>query len=286
VYNVYMNSNRKRYTKEDKAWLVIHYPLLGSRACAAKLGHSTNSVKATAYKLGIHVQNEIRKQMHLKGVRQNFIPSVDEKQFMQVKTPEVAYLLGLLWADGWVVSKKTFSVDIKLVSEDMRPLEKIFFATGNWRKYQHAPIGRKPTTHLRASNKKLVEYLVSLGYKAKSYLSARRVLESVPDHLKHYWWRGYLDGDGFISKTQYIIQFSSGYDQDWSFLPKEIPFRIEQYSWGRCKASKAIISQKEWVLKLGEFIYQGADKDGLYLPRKREAFLRMRERGNTHSALS
>lgn len=202
--------------------------------------------------------------------RFTFKPSLDIEILKKVNRPEAAYVLGLLWADGWIQNTNDFSINIKLVSEDFKYIEWIFDSLGKWKKYKYNPKNRKPTTQFRTSGKNLVDYLISIGYKTKSFDSASDVLNTIPDHLKHYWWRGYFDGDGHISgKHPYRLEFASGYEQDWSFLPKDFNFKIiRTIRKNNNKYSKAQIYSKATIKKFGDFIYRGFTSDNIGLPRK------------------
>lgn len=77
----------------------------------------------------------------------------------------------------------------------------------------------------KCSNYYIGVFLEGMDYHKKSYSSACKILSKIPDHLKHYWWRGYFDGDGcfYIPKGKKIksgcsIKITSSYAQDWSFI--------------------------------------------------------------------
>lgn len=206
--------------------------------------------------------------------RYTFKPTLNVEIFKNVTMPETAYVLGLLWADGWIQNTNDFSINIKLISEDFQYLEWIFDKLGIWKKYRYNPKGRKPTTQLRTSGKDAVDYLISIGYKNKSFDSAKTVIDTIPNNLKHYWWRGYLDGDGYISsKHPYRLMFCSGYNQDWSFLPIEYNFKIiRQIGKTGHKHSKAFICSKKLINQFGNFIYKNYEIDNIGLYRKFNAY--------------
>ena len=278
-------NTRHRYTESELNWLKINYPLLGSKNCAQLLKTSVNSIRSICSKHGYKVPRETRDKLHSETNLANFKPTIDINKLKYVNDPKSAYILGLLWADGWITNKNSYSIDIKLVTKDFDEIEWIFNSIGTWKKYQYHPKGRQRITHLRASGKSIVDYLISIGYESKSYLSANMVLNTIPENLHRYWWRGYLDGDGHIKKKSYLISFCSGYEQDWSFLPKSFPFKIIKTQTEKGSYSKAILSQKINVIKFGSFLYNNAENDKIFLPRKYHSFLRIMARDKSNRTL-
>lgn len=58
---------------------------------------------------------------------------VDPAQFITAITPESSYLLGLLWADGYLNRTKTgFCIRLKLVEDDGLEIAPVFAKTGHW----------------------------------------------------------------------------------------------------------------------------------------------------------
>ena len=108
----------KRYTLEEKIWLKENYSLLGSNKCSEFLKRPLSSVRQTANKMGCKISLKLRNELHSKTLINNFIPSILPSIFKNVKIKEVAYILGLLWADGWIKYKNSYDVNIKLISED------------------------------------------------------------------------------------------------------------------------------------------------------------------------
>jgi DNA-binding transcriptional regulator WhiA len=149
---------------------------------------------------------------------------VDYKQFANVSTPEAAYFLGFLWADGHVrtAGKTTYQISIKNEAVDMKELIPIFERLGTWGVTQIQPKGnRKPQTQITITDIKLGKLLDNYGYLKKSIQCATSVINLIPDNLKHYWFRGYFDGDGCITlqKQKYpTVSFSGAYEQDFTFL--------------------------------------------------------------------
>ena len=89
--------------------------------------------------------------------------------------------------------------------------------TGKWKFYKKTSHNTIPC---RLTNKFIHNFLVENDYISKSTASADKILSKIPEHLKHYWWRGYFDGDGCFCKSNrsYIFTISSNIDQNWNFI--------------------------------------------------------------------
>jgi hypothetical protein len=263
----------KRYTLEEKSWLKNNYSILGSHECAKILGRPLASIRITANNMGCYIPLELRNNLHSKTLIKKFTPSILPSTFKDVNTKETAYILGLLWADGWITYKDSYSVDIKLISKDFDNIEWIFFKLGEWKRYiRKETTGHKQTTSLRLSGKELVDYLISLDYHTK-YQSAIKVINTIPEELKCYWWRGYVDGDGYIHPNHpYRLGFSGPHNQDWSFLPKEYNFR-KNIVIGKHSFSNAILIRKKEIYDFGSFIWKTYEDDKIGLKRKYDKFL-------------
>jgi hypothetical protein len=254
----------KRYTNEEMEWLKENYPILGSKKCMEYLHRSKSSICQTARRLGCSVSSSLKNKLHSDTLIHNFRPTILPDTFLNVNTKETAYVLGLLWADGWVQHTNDYSINIKLIKEDFIELLPVFYSLGEWKRYDYFPKNRKPTIQLRVSGKSLVDYLLNLDYHSKSISPATKVLSTIPNHLIKYWWRGYFDGDGHIRSIHpYRLEFSAPWNQDWSFLPTKYPFSIS-ITTGKRSYSKARLTSKGHILEFGTMIWKNWDGIGLY----------------------
>jgi len=138
--------------------------------------------------------------------------------FENIKTPEISYILGILWADGCI--SKRYGVMLWLKEDDIEDIEEVFQYIGEWGIYYRQLQNRKKQKCLSFSNKIIHEFLIENDYDKKSFVSPNKILYKIPDNLKHYFFRGYFDGDGcfFLGKNQYQMNITSSYIQDWSFI--------------------------------------------------------------------
>lgn len=127
-----------------------------------------------------------------------------------ITTEHEAYILGFLYADGFVTGRykngKYYSVGATVKKTDRQILDDIsalFLSAGYPRHIKNRVVstnGKKyEETSWRIGNVDLVQNLIALGISPnKTYEQSDKVFNSVPDGLKHHFIRGYFDGDGSI----------------------------------------------------------------------------------------
>lgn len=193
-------------------------------------------------------------------------------------TPEFVYILGLLWADGYV-DKKSNRVSIECVKDDIDYFFPIFKTTGNFNLTERQRPNRRIQGTISKSSLELSTFLKENDYDSKSLLSPNKILNKIPKNLIHYFYLGWSDGDGcfYYSKTKKIIQFiiSGAYDQDWGSLiticnELKIQYRIDRFITKKNhKYSRFLINKNEDILIFGKFIYENTL---IGLPRKKEKY--------------
>lgn len=215
--------------------------------------------------------------------------NVNADPFIEFASPEHAYLLGFIWADGTIYSQyKRKSIRIEIKEDDMNELRKVLDATGKWTYMRRERSNRSPQVTAECSNAKLVAFLIDHDYGDKSKASPTKIMESMPDNLHEFFLRGWIDGDGcfYTGKTSRQFTIAGSFDQDWSALKSiadrlDITYGISKRA-NKFKSSAFRISNKNGIQKIGEFVYQTRQDIGL--PRKREAFVKtqisMRKKGS------
>jgi hypothetical protein len=184
------------------------------------------------------------------------------------------YILGLLWADGSMCGNM---ISLESVKEDIESLRKVFLDTGEWNIRYRNREDWKPQMVYHISNKEFSMFLKNNDYDKKSYASADKILQKIPDNLKNYWLRGYWDGDGcfYFNNISKAVQCTatSTYEQDWTFLENIYKNLNIKYSIRRVKKQKSSYSQiritnQKDSLKLINYLY--AFEDDLGFKRKKE----------------
>lgn len=128
--------------------------------------------------------------------------SLDEEYFSIINTEAKAYILGLIYADGFVGDEKFNNIIIGLTKTDRLLLEKIaqeIKFTGTIRDEEKSGgfEGSKPKSILNFSSKRMAEDLRSLGLYPRKSLTME-TLPHLPEELIRHFIRGYFDGDGSI----------------------------------------------------------------------------------------
>ncbi len=259
----------KPYNKlsEDQVNFVLNnYKTLGPTKCAEHLGITVGHVS----KIGKHHNIEMDKK---------YLHSIFWENLNNVCIPEMAYVLGLLWADG-TVSK--YKVCINLVSNDMNCIENLFIKTGNWSKHffksKTHPNWQEQTV-LTINNSKICDFLIKHDYSEKSFVTPTKILSIIPKHLHNFFWRGYFDGDGSIHLNKKasgaVLCFAGTFSQDWSettALMRQLninSFKIRHtVSKRKHKSSTFNLSSVGEINKLSNYLYPNLFFDNIGLNRK------------------
>ena len=206
---------------------------------------------------------------------------VDENYFEQINTPNKAYWLGFLYADGCInqrmkKDKISYTLEITLQKDDVLHLEKMKMSLKS-----NAPIKYKTIKNqyeacrLTICNKKICEDLIKLGCTPrKSLILTFPTEEQVPKELIPHFIRGYLDGDGCV--------FNKDGQSSISFIgTKDFLNSIQEVVYVELGLTKTSIGQKgkayqcQWAgfgnLK-SWFDYLYDYDDIIYLQRKFEKF--------------
>lgn len=214
------------------------------------------------------------------------IHQVNEKQFINPTNPISIYILGLLWADGYILPP--YSIRLTTTYPDANTFVPLFMKTGKWKyyrkKFKNHPKW-KESCIIKTSNKSLNQFLLENDYQSKCEIGANKILSIIPLQLKYYWFRGFLDGDGNIhtdNKGCHKLSFSSSLNQNWIFLENlckelNINYSIHKEKRKTGNSSKFSIYGKYKVIKFCEYIYKNRYEDSIGLERKFNNFLQLKK---------
>lgn len=274
------------WTKEDENWLLLNYPKLGPDKSAEYLKLRKHQVEGRVHKLKIKLPNEIKNLLQSKKPEKcNINPDL----FHIINTKEVAYLLGLIWADGFLnpsKNGKNFNLGFTMVKEDIDEIKPMLDSIGKWNYYERKqPVESwKPSINVITNNKRIGNFLIENDYDKKSFVSADKILSKIPDDLKHYFFRGVIDGDGCFyyykpKKGSTLRQFAlaSTYEQDWSYFERfcvllGIKYKIKRTKGIKSSSSVIRVTNKNGIEKLGGYVYQNMFNENIGLSRKFKKF--------------
>lgn len=196
----------KKWTPEEDNFLKENYVLQGLSKCVDFLKRSKQSTHRRAKKLKIQIS------------KSKLI--VDGEKFIKLDTPASVYICGFLFADGHV-RRNDKMISLGIVAEDAEKILHLFAEFGHWsmvsRKIKHW----KPQTHISTTNKEIYTFLREMDYCEKSNAEPTKILEKIPENLRHYWWRGYFDGDGsfYVGRCKKFT-VAGGIDYKWEEVSK------------------------------------------------------------------
>lgn len=253
-----------RYTLEDIEFLKNNYPEKGSKYCSEYLNRSRESIinKCLSLKINFNINN-LYDRMDRK---------VSHKQFINVDDKYSSYILGFIWADGYIGKKE---IQICINSKDLKDLESVFLKTGNWRIYSKTLIDKRNDknynqTRIITKNKLLSQHLINNDYKIKSHCDCNKILKYIPENFRNDFFRGYFDGDGcfYHINDSYRCFISGSYEQDWSSLENlfkelNIKYNINKKIRKNNKYSDITISNKNDIDIFANYIYKDWDNIGL-----------------------
>lgn len=275
-----------KWTKTDDEWLINNYGKLTPNECAIKLGLRKSQLQNRIYKLGLKLPKKIRNKLRSKAADNcNINPNL----FNNLNSPEIIYLLGLMWADGFLNKSKNgynHQLGFTMVEEDLIIIKPIIDSIGKWNYHKRKQTNKnwKPSINVITNNKRIYEFLINHNYNEKSQISADKILSKIPDYLKHYWFRGLIDGDGcfyyYKPKSGSVLRqfaLASTYNQDWSYFEKlcnelKIFYKIKKNKNYKSSSSYVRITNKNGIKKLGEYIYQNYNIDNIGLKRKYDKY--------------
>ncbi|HSE99939.1 MAG TPA: LAGLIDADG family homing endonuclease [Nitrososphaeraceae archaeon] len=274
-------AKNKIWTQEEINFFNENYPNFGAKFCADKLDRSIGSIHTKCYLLKIKPTPESLKlllseaQIKYQNSRPNADYNVNVEQFLDIQTPEAAYFLGFLWADGYIVRQE---VRLSILTVDMDIIKPTLDKIGKWNYNERVRDGGKPICTAVTNNKKLFDFLVDNDFKIKSGASADKILGKIPLHLKHYFFRGLVDGDGCIDKNG--ISISSCYNQDWNYVSNlNDSLDINSYIYRKIqKSGKYSVIEINCIngLVFCEYIYKNRDVDNIGLYRKFLKYLELK----------
>lgn len=199
---------------------------------------------------------------------------VDEKFFEDINNEKKAYILGLIFADGY---NNNYGFNITLVKTDYLLLEKIREIIKS-KKLVFYPKKRNVAI-LRVNSKKISEDLTKLGcIRNKSLVLKFPSYEQVPECLFRHFLRGYFDGDGCLAIDK-RKQFNISVVSSPNFIDSLYIYFQNKFQSGGSVRKKGNVKEliyggNKQALKIGKFLYENST---IYLERKYQKYLLAKE---------
>lgn len=208
----------------------------------------------------------------------------EESYFAEIDTPDRAYFLGFIYADGYLNEKRKF-FRIKINARDINILE--LFAKILYGPNKEIPVWKEAGREVCAisiANPTMVKDLLQWGVHQKKSLTIKFPQYLPKDMIRHFI-RGFFDGDGsasivkkgklgniirvsFCSGSKDFIESLRGHLILIGFNPNKILQNGNCYSFG--------MGRKKEMIEFRDYLYSQVDK-GLYLERKYQKFQNLDE---------
>jgi hypothetical protein len=287
------DNNKNVWNENEIEFLKTFYAKKGGKFCAKSLKRSIYSIRGKAAKLNLKVSTDMLKQYadELKNMFkvENYEKyckiNIEEKLYRCIDTPEMSYFFGLFWADGHVRNNKKGANEIIIhnLKNDIDIFFKIFGSFGKWKlqKPKQAFLHGKPCGIMQVMSivdLKFKNFLVEHNAHIKSSgISPTSLINLIPENLKKYFYRGFLDGDGNVYSSlkhnKIKVAFTSTYEQDWRFLTDKfnefnITYKIYKRIYKNGKRSTLNICGYKNCEMFLNYLYEGYENDQIGLLRK------------------
>lgn len=183
---------KDEWSKEECDYLLLHYQDMTTKDIAQKLGRSITAINIHAKKMGL--------KKYPYHCNYNYFSNIDSE--------EKAYWLGFISADGWINKNKSTGssvLGIELQYGDISHLKKFnkcingnYQISDRWRSCSLSPYKKKNhTCVLRIFSIEMYNDLLKLGINNNKSYSFN--IPSISQEYESAYFRGYFDGDGWIS---------------------------------------------------------------------------------------
>lgn len=208
--------------------------------------------------------------------------------FSEIKTPNQAYWLGFIYADGYIVknaSNRNYELGINIQSSDIKLLEDFNNELGNVHSvsYSHdekyicgnPKMSITDSVTLRVYSKNIVDSLIKNGVVQNK--TEFPIFPIVDDNLFFDFLRGYIDGDGCIYVNQNKISASqvhitSAHDEVLKYIQNKLSlYGIDSYIYKEKERKYRIYINHKNAIKLLDMIYY--DDNVQKLDRKYKKYL-------------
>ena len=266
----YDNSGRIIWSQDQLDYIVKKYYETYSTPLIAKEFNTTRtSIRRALRKQGIKILS-LSEIHHLRYPK-------DSNFFKEINTPQKAYWLGFLYADGNVSNDE---ISLALQISDESHIKKFQQAIGAINNKIQYPITHKndkdfPQVKISFRDEQMAKDLADKGCVPNKTLKLNFPYDKIPKELYSHFIRGVMDGDGNLGWDNYNLKtnFRIGFTGTKELLEgiKEILKKPELKMENRGKVFYFSINGNKQLLNILAFIYKNS-YDEIELTRKREKY--------------
>ena len=262
------------WSQEQINYITQEYNIHHSTPTIAKqFGVSTEAIRTVLRKAGVKILN-------ISELQQLSFPR-NSSFFHEINTPQKAYWLGFLYADGYVAKDNAIRLNLKKDDEDhLNKFMKAIEYTNGRVKYSQKKVEEKiyELAYCQIKDATMASDLADKGcINKKSLILTFPSKDKLPEHLYSHFIRGYFDGDGCLTwsisgknkRRNYKINFvgtEALLNEIKRILGKE-KLALEHHD-NYCVLN---ISGNKQVFTILNFLYKDS-YDDIYLTRKKQKY--------------
>lgn len=283
-----------KWTEIEDDFLIKNYSNNGINYCIKELKNRTKmSIQIRCSILKLKLNDELKRKVNKISRKLSTNYDVNHLQFENINKMEISYILGFIWADGFInyeptkKGKTRYMVGVHINSNDADIIYSIFKMTGNWKLYQYKRFDKRTkkyyeTSYIQTCNEYLINFLIENDYDKKSSINPYKILNRIPDELKSHFYRGFSDGDGCYYIKNRVCQYvlSGTFNQSWNWIENlliffKIKYNILYQENKKSQSSKIRFTNINDITSYSNYIYK--DWNNIGLKRKYEKYSQMLE---------
>ena len=200
---------------------------------------------------------------------------VNDTFFDNINSEEKAYLLGFLYADGYLAKDGRIGIRLKIDDvEILQMFQKYICPDTPIVHTNNQNLKRKSQVNLRWKSKQMYERLKQLGFNVDKTHTNSSIFKNISENYKLHFMRGFTDGDGCLQANNLENGHKRKVSICWSNGTKEIFLDIK--NWLNINSMKLYDNNTYFVLRCDtrkdvyEIVNVLYNNCNLYLKRKKE----------------
>ena len=183
---------RRQWTPSETNELVTRFPAEGAAGLALNLGRSVDSICSQARRYGVRSQTRRLRQAHSRAIG---CPTVNARFFEQL-TPNVAFVLGFVWANGTVRTRHRSVLRLSVDADREDRLQNVLKLMGS--RHQVQRHGYRVVVEV--CNSRLVHSLIG-RFGSPRHSNPKPSIPALPATLIPQFASGFLNAAGYETET-------------------------------------------------------------------------------------